>query len=68
LRKLGHGGSDVGTFTPGTTGSTRNDGCRVEYEIETVDVPLGGCVSLNDHTGCAPFGAAIVTRIRDPAR
>jgi hypothetical protein len=27
-----------------------------------------GTVWSNDHTGCAPLGAAMVTRIRVPAR
>ena len=67
FRRLGHGGSGVGTPTPGTTGSTRLEGIVVENAIDTL--PLGlGCVWLKDHTGCVPFGAAIVTRIRDPAR
>jgi hypothetical protein len=38
-----------------------------ENAIETD--PLGfGTVWPKDHTGCVPFGAAIVTRMRDPAR
>jgi hypothetical protein len=39
LRRLGHAGSDVGTLTAGTTGSTRLDGIDVEKATETV--PLG---------------------------
>jgi hypothetical protein len=67
LRRLGHGGCGVGTLTPGTTGRTRLDGMDVEKAIETV--PLGfGCVWLKDQMGCVPFGEAIVTRMRDPAR
>ena len=32
-------------------------------------VPGGaGTAFANDHTGCAPFGAEIVTRMREPAR
>ena len=67
LRRLGHAGSGVGTLTPGTTGRTRLDGMDLEMAIETVPVPLGS-VWLNDHTGCVPFGAEMVTRMRDPAR
>ena len=67
MRRLGHGGRGVGTLTPGTTGRTRLDGIAAENAIETV--PLGfGSVWLNDQIGCVPFGAAIVTRMRDPAR
>ena len=29
---------------------------------------FAGWVWPNDHTGCVPFGDAIVTRMRDPAR
>jgi hypothetical protein len=39
----------------------------LEWAIETVPVPLGS-VSPNDQIGWSPFGALIVTRIRDPAR
>ena len=39
LRRLGHAGRDVGTLTPGTTGSTRLDGIDGENVIETL--PLG---------------------------
>ena len=66
LRRLVHGGSAVGTFTPGTTGSTRLDGIGAG-ERDRRRVPLG-TVSSNDQIGCVPFGAAIVTRMRDPAR
>jgi hypothetical protein len=67
LRKLPHDGSVVRTLTPGTTGSTSLDGIDEEKAIETV--PAGfGSVWLKDHTGCVPFGEAIVTRMRDPAR
>ena len=38
-----------------------------EKSIETVAVPLG-TVWPKDQTGCVPFGAEIVTRMRDPAR
>lgn len=65
LRRLGHGGNGVGAVNPGITGSTSEDGRIGEYAMPTV--PLG-TDSLNDQTGCAPFGPAIVTRIRDPAR
>ena len=65
LRRLPHDGSGVGTFTPGTTGSTSRDGIDFENAID--DVPVG-FVCANDHTGCVPFGAEIVTRIREPAR
>jgi hypothetical protein len=43
LRRLGQGGSGVGTFTPGTTGSTRLEGMAREWAMLTVPVPLG-CV------------------------
>jgi hypothetical protein len=53
--------------TPGTTGSTKNDGIDGPNPIATLPLPLGS-VSGNDQIGCVPFGAAIVTRIRVPAR
>src|SRR4051794_40981054 len=58
----GHGGRPVGTFTPGTTGSSSRDGCCVEWAIETFAAP-GGSVSPNDQMGWSPFGAEIVTRM-----
>jgi hypothetical protein len=36
--------------------------------MSTVAPPLVGSVSLNDQMGWSPFGAASVTRIREPAR
>ena len=63
----GHGGSPVGTSTPGTTGRMSLDGMRFEWAIETVACPFG-CVSPNDQIGWSPFGAVIVTRMREPAR
>ena len=39
LRRLGQGGSGVGTFTPGTTGRTMLDGIVLENAIDVV--PLG---------------------------
>jgi hypothetical protein len=38
-----------------------------ERPTSTVAVPLGS-VSLNDQIGWSPFGALIVTRIREPVR
>jgi hypothetical protein len=67
FRRLGHGGNGVGTATPGTTGSTRLEGIEFEWAMLTVPVP-DGSVWLNDQTGCVPFGAEIVMRMRDPAR
>jgi hypothetical protein len=67
LRRLGQGGKPVGTLTPETTGSMRLEGIEVDSATATVAVPLG-CVWLNDQIGCVPFGAAIVTRMREPAR
>ena len=43
------------------------DGICREWAIETVAVP-GGSVSPNDQMGWSPLGAAIVTRMREPAR
>jgi len=43
------------------------DGMRFEYRIATLALPFGS-VLLNDQIGWSPFGAAITTRIRDPAR
>ena len=57
----------MGTFTPGTTGSTTREGCLGENATETVAWPFG-LVSAKLQTGWLPFGAAIVIRIRDPAR
>src|SRR5581483_40665 len=67
LRRLGQGGSGEEACRPAITGSTRLDGCVGEKAMSTVDVPAG-TVWPKDHTGCAPFGAAMVTRRRDPAR
>jgi hypothetical protein len=63
----GQGGSAVGTSTPGTTGSSSLDGISGERAMSTVAVPSGE-VSLNDQIGWSPFGALIVTRMREPAR
>jgi hypothetical protein len=68
LRKLGQAGKAAGTLTPGTTGRLRLEGMVLEKAIDSVAVPVGGCVSLNDQIGWVPFGAAIVTLIREPAR
>jgi hypothetical protein len=67
LRRLGQAGSGLCAATPGTTGSTTLDGIFRENAIETVAVPLGA-VSPKDQMGWVPFGAAIVTRIREPVR
>ena len=45
----------------------RLDGMDGEKEIETFPLPFG-CVWLKDQIGWVPFGAAIVTRMRDPMR
>src|SRR5258708_2078562 len=68
LRTLGHGGNADGTVTAGTTGRVRLDGMVLEKATTSVAVPVGGCVSLNDQIGWVPFGAVIVTLIREPAR
>ena len=57
----------AGTLTPGTTGSTMFDGIDGENCTETLAVP-DGFVCANAQSGCGPPGAAIVTRIREPAR
>jgi hypothetical protein len=67
LRRLGHAGNGVGTVTPAATGSTTLDGIDAEWAMLTVAVP-DGSVWLKDHTGCVPFGAETVTRMREPAR
>ena len=67
LRRLGHAGSAVGTATPGTTGSTRLDGIVFENAIDTWLIPFG-TVCVKSQIGCVPFGAEIVTRMREPAR
>ena len=38
------------------------------YAIDTLAVLPSGCVWLNDQIGCVPFGAEIVTLMREPAR
>src|SRR5205807_6313026 len=68
LRRLGHAGRPDWTFTPGTAGRIRLDGILGENAIDSVAVPVGGCVWLKDQMGCVPLGAAIVTLIREPAR
>jgi hypothetical protein len=67
LRRLGHGGRLVGTLTPGTTGRIRLDGLLFENAIDSVAAPFG-TVWVNAQIGWVPFGAAIVTLIREPAR
>ena len=67
LRRLPQAGC-AAAVTPGTTGSTRLDGIVGDSAIQICEVPLRGSASLNDQTGCVPLGAAIVTRIRVPAR
>ena len=57
----------VGTARPGTTGSTIREGIVVEKAIETFPGAAGSALA-NAHTGCEPFGALIVTRMREPAR
>jgi hypothetical protein len=57
----------VGTLTPDTIGSRRLDGICLEWAIATFAVPAGS-VSPNDQIGWSPFGAVIVTRMREPAR
>jgi len=52
----------------GTTGRIRLEGVLGECSIDSVAVPDDGSVSLNDHTGWVPLGAAIVSLIREPAR
>ena len=49
LRRLGHAGRDVGTCTPGMTGSMRLDGIDLEKAIETVAVPLGNRLTEGPH-------------------
>lgn len=39
-----------------------------ENATDSVAVPVAGCVWPNDQIGCAPFGAAIVTLMREPTR
>src|ERR1700736_4293599 len=46
----------------------RLDGMLGEKAIDSVAVVPAGCVWLNDHSGCVPLGAAIVTLMRAPAR
>jgi hypothetical protein len=67
LRRLGQGGRPPETLTPGTSGRISADGIRLENAIQTRALPEG-LGWLKDHTGWVPFGAAITTRIRDPAR
>ena len=64
----GRPGRPVGTLTPGTTGRIRLDGILVEKAIDTRRGARSARVSPNDQIGCVPFGAAIVTLIREPAR
>jgi hypothetical protein len=58
----------VGTPTPGTIGRVRLEGVLGENAIDSVAAPSAGCVWLNDHRGCVPLGAAIVTLMREPLR
>jgi len=68
LRRLGHGGWGEPMVTFGTTGSTRLEGRFADEATYTCDVVPAGSVSSKDQIGWVPFGAAIVTRIREPAR
>ena len=59
----------MGTDTLETTGSTRVEGMSGDMAISTDEaLPRAGSVSLNDHTGCVPSGAEMVSLILDPAR
>ena len=66
-RSPGQGGSGVGTLRPGTTGRIRLDGIPFENASVTLALPFG-FVSPNAQIGWSPFGAVIVTRIREPVR
>jgi hypothetical protein len=68
LRRLGQAGRLVGTLTPATIGRVTLDGVLGENAIESLAVPSSGCVCANDHTGCVPLGAEIVTLMREPLR
>src|SRR5262249_43763783 len=68
LRRLGQGGSPVGTLTPATIGRVRLACMPGPNAIDTSAVVPSGFAWLNDHTGCVPFGAEIVTLMREPAR
>ena len=50
-----------------TLGKVSCEGMSGEWAIDT-DAGAGGMVSLNDQTGWSPPTAAIVSRMRDPAR
>ena len=39
-----------------------------EKAIDSLAVPPSGSVCANDQIGCVPFGAEIVTLMREPAR
>ena len=54
--------------SPGITGSTSRDWCWRDDNIQTFAVPLAGIGLVVDQIGCVPLGAAIVSRIRTPAR
>jgi hypothetical protein len=45
----------------------RLDGMPGEWAME-IGTRLIGCVSPKDQMGWSPFGAVIVTRMREPAR
>jgi hypothetical protein len=68
LRRLGQDGSPDGTLTLGTIGRVRLAGMPDPNAIATLAVVPSGWVWLKDHTGWVPFGAEIVTLMREPAR
>ncbi|MHB1468447.1 MAG: hypothetical protein ACYCSI_03380 [Solirubrobacteraceae bacterium] len=68
MRRLPHAGWLVGTVTPGTIGRVRLDGMLCEKGDRLGRRVAGGSVCPKDQTGSVPFGAAIVTLMRDPAR
>jgi hypothetical protein len=55
-------------LSPGTTGRTRREGIAREEATWILAVPARGRGWEKDQIGCSPFGAEIVTRIREPAR
>jgi hypothetical protein len=68
LRRLGQGGYPESMLSPGTTGRTSRDGCLREDDTHTFAVPFAGRGSEVDQIGWVPFGALIVTRMREPFR
>ena len=67
-RRPGHGGRPVGTLDAGHDREDQPRGHPLRVRRSRPSRVPFGCVSPKAQIGWSPFGAEIVTRIREPAR